>query len=74
MRNETGAAAAAVRSAMYRDVRRDVEPRPAPEAAAEPPADGRNEAGTARERAPSRESSRLTAVALLGLLDLLQGA
>lgn len=71
MRNGTAAAAAFVRSAMYRDVRRDVEPKSAPETSVQPRHRGRNGAETAWGRGRSRGSARLT-LALLGLLDVLE--
>jgi hypothetical protein len=72
MRDGTMAARAFMRSEMNRDARRDVEARPA--AARVPPralAEGRSECAVAT--VASGASTSLTAIALLGLLDLLKG-
>ncbi len=63
-------AAALVRSALYRDGRRGVEHRPAAQPGVDP---RRGSGGRPLPGARSSGSSRLTALALLGLLDLLAG-
>lgn len=75
MRDGTKAAGAFLRSELYRDASRDVEGRPAGAARAPTPARGRRSdgAGASSQRAGSRASSPTTALALLGLLDLLAG-
>jgi hypothetical protein len=71
MRDGTDTARAFVRSAMYREAGRGVEPRPAGKAPPRPR--GTNGARAPRRRAGLGAASRLTALALLGLLDLVKG-
>ncbi len=73
MREGTDTARAFVRSAMYREAGRDVELRPAGAAKVPPRPRGTNGARAPRRRAGLGAPSRLTALALLGLLDLLKG-
>jgi hypothetical protein len=73
MRNGTLAAGGFVRSAIYRDIREDVEPRPALETSGQPGERGSTRAATPKRSGRSRGPSRVTALALLGLLDILAG-
>lgn len=71
MRDRTKAAAAILRSEAYREAYRDGEAPPVGEVPPRPR--GGNGASASRPRVGSRASSPLTALALLGLLDLLKG-
>lgn len=73
MRDRTKAAAAILRSEAYRDEYRDGEAPPVGAAKVPPRSRGGNGASAPRPRVRSRASSPLTALALLGLLDLLKG-
>ncbi len=70
MRNGTAAASALVRSAIYRDVSRDAVGPPDNGRGARPRSRGTGVAGKAAERR-LRASAQATALALLGLLDML---
>jgi hypothetical protein len=71
MRDGTKVAGAFLRSEMYRDSHRDVEARPARPARVPARTGGRSAAETRWQRVRSGASSPLTALALLGLLDVL---
>ena len=71
MSDGTNTARAFERSAMYREAGRDVEPRPAGKATQR--SRGTNGARAPRRRAVLGAPSGLTALALLGLLDLVKG-
>ncbi len=73
MRDRTHAAAAILRSEMYRDAYRDGEARPSVAARVPSQARGRNGASAPGPHAGSRLSPTTALLALLGLLDILQG-
>jgi len=73
MRDGTDTARALVRTAMYLEAGRDAGPRPAREARVPQRSRGRNGTRAPRRRAGASAPSPLTALALLGLLDLLKG-
>ncbi len=73
MRDRTKAMAAILRSEMYRDAYRDVEAWPAGAARVPRQLRARNGASAPWPRVGSGASSPLAVLALLGLLDLLEG-